>query len=302
MRLYAASFVLMLFSISAPSLTIAKYTFREDDRLNLTSSLPEDSDLQKDSAAVWKTKWVLGLNGSQASYNNWSQGNANSIAATGSNFFNATFKRSKYSYDILINLKYGKAKINGAEVRKTDDLIAIKNRLDYMLHVKDVSAYFEADFRTQFDKGFDKNQVYISSFLAPATLLETAGLGYKPNSVLQFQSGLTMKQTFMADTSLARVYGLKTGSQFRNEGGFSMGAALKMNVAKNLVLNSSAQSFTNILRPLDETDIIFSNELTGKINSFMNTNIQFVMVYDKDFNTSLQIKQVLAVGLSFTVL
>jgi hypothetical protein len=255
-----------------------------------------------DSTSAWKTKWVLGLNGSQASYNNWSQGNTNSIAATGSNMFNATFKRSKYSYDILINLKYGKAKINGAEVRKTDDLIALKNRLDYMLHVKDVSAYFEADFRTQFDKGYDKNRVYISSFMAPATLLETAGLGYKPNKILQFQSGLTMKQTFMADTSLSRVYGLKTGSHFRNEGGVSLGAGLKMNVAKNLVLNSSAQSFTNILRPVDETDIIFSNELTGKINSFMNTNIQFVMVYDKDFNTSLQIKQVLAVGLSFTVL
>ncbi len=254
-----------------------------------------------DSVKYWTKKWTIGLNGSQASYNNWSQGNNNSVAATGSNLFSATYKRARYSYDLLVNLRYGQTKINGSELRKTDDLIHLRNRLNHLLHDDQYTAYFEVDFRTQFDEGFDKNKVYISDLMSPGYLQETAGLGYKPVDFVQFQSGFSLKQTFVADTTLSSRYGVKKGRHFRSEGGFSLGASIKKNVAKNLTLNSNVQSFTNFLQNVEYTDIMFSNELTGKINSFMNTNIQFVVMYDRDFNKQIQVKQVLAVGLSFNV-
>lgn len=260
-----------------------------------------DSTAKSDSVSYWTKKWVLSLNGSQASYTNWSQGNNNSIAATGGNMFNATYKRDRYSYDILLNLRYGQTKINGAEVRKTDDLIHFRNRVNHLLHAKAYTAYFEVDFRTQFDSGYDKNKVYISDFMSPGYLQETAGLGYKPVDFVQLQTGLALKQTFVADTSLSKRYGVTEGKSFRSEGGFSVGASMKKDIAKNLVLNSNVQTFTNFLQSVEHTDVMFSNELTGKINSFMNTNIQFVMMYDRDFNKQIQIKQVLAVGLSFNV-
>lgn len=261
----------------------------------------DESSSKADSLSRWTKKWVISLNGSQASYTNWSQGNNNSIAATGGNMFNATYKRDRYSYDILLNLRYGQTKINGSEVRKTDDLVHFRNRVNHLLHAKAYTAYFEVDFRTQFDAGYDKNKVYISDFMSPGYLQETAGLGYKPVDFIQFQTGLALKQTFVADTSLSRRYGVTEGKSFRSEGGFSMGASLKKDIAKNLVLNSNVQTFTNFLQAVEHTDVMFSNELTGKINSFMNTNIQFVMMYDRDFNKQIQIKQVLAVGLSFNV-
>lgn len=257
--------------------------------------------VEPDTIKYWKKKWNIGLNGSQASYNNWSQGTNNSIAATGTSLLNLNYKKDKYAYDLVMNLRFGQTRINGQDVRKTDDLINIKNRIDHLLHAQEVSAYFEVDFRTQFDEGRDKNGVYISDFMAPGYILETAGLGYKPYDFIQFQSGLTLKQTVMNDTTLSKRYGMKAESRFRGEGGFSLGATFKKNVAKNLVLNSNVTSFTNFLQNIEHTDIMFSNELTGKINSFMNTNIQFVMMYDKDFNNQIQIKQVLAVGLSFNV-
>lgn len=269
-----------------------------DVQMNIESS---NQTLAADSLTKWKKKWTIGLNGSQASHKNWSQGNTNSIAATGINALNLNYKQSSYVYDLVLNLRYGQTKINGNEVRKTDDLIHIKNRLDHLLHTKELSAYFEVEFRSQFDKGYDKNRAYISNFMAPGYLLETAGIGYRPVDFVQMQMGLSLKQTFMADTSLSKRYGLTPGSSFRSEGGFSMGVGLKKNVAKNLTLVSSVQSFTNFLQPANFTDLMFTNELTGKVNSFMNTNVQFVMVYDKDFNSQFQIKQVLAIGLSFNV-
>ncbi len=264
-------------------------------------SLTQIQSLRSDTLPKWNKKWTIGLNGSQASHKNWSQGNTNSIAATGINMLNLSYKKASYVYDLTVNLRYGQTKINGNEVRKTDDLIHVKNRLDHLLSSKELSTYLEVEFRSQFDKGFDKNRTYISDFMAPGYLQETAGLGYRPLDFVQMQMGFSLKQTFMADTSLSRRYGLTPGSSFRSEGGFSMGLGLKKNVAKNLSLASSVQSFTNFLQPANYTDLIFTNELTGKVNSFMNTNIQFVMVYDKDFNSQFQIKQVLAIGLSFNV-
>lgn len=265
------------------------------------AGIGDSTNVMPDSVSYWSKKWVLSLNGSQASYTNWSQGNNNSIAATGGNMFNATYKRDRYSYDILLNLRYGQTKINGTEVRKTDDLIHFRNRVNHLLHAKAYTAYFEVDFRTQFDAGYDKNKVFISDFMSPGYLQETAGLGYKPVDFVQLQTGLALKQTFVSDTTLSKRYGVTAGKNFRSEGGFSMGASLKRDIAKNLVLNSNVQTFTNFLQRVEHTDVMFSNELTGKINSFMNTNIQFVMMYDRDFNKQIQIKQVLAVGLSFNV-
>jgi len=259
------------------------------------------SSTKPDSVKYWTKKWTLSLNGSQASYSNWSQGNNNSVAATGGNMFNATYKRDRYSYDMLLNLRYGQTKINGTDIRKTDDLIHFKNRINHLLHATQYTAYLEVDFRTQFDAGYDKNRVYISDFMSPGYLQETAGLGYKPVDFIQLQSGFTLKQTFVADTLHSSRYGVTAGKNFRSEGGFSMGASFKKNIAKNLVLNSNVQTFTNFFQSVDHTDVMFNNELTGKINSFMNTNIQFALMYDRDFNKQIQVKQVLAVGLSFNV-
>lgn len=272
--------------------------YRNETRVNPDSS---NGAASSDSVKYWTKKWTIGLNGSQASYNNWSQGNNNSVAATGGTMFNASYRRARYSYDVLLNLRYGQTKINGSEVRKTDDLIHLRNRLNHLLHDNRYTAYIEVDFRTQFDEGYDKNKAYISDYMSPGYLQETAGLGYKPLEYVQLQTGFSLKQTFVADTTLSNRYGVKKGKTFRSEGGFSLGASIKKNIAKNLTLNSNVQSFTNFLENAEHTDVMFSNELTGKINSFMNTNIQFVLMYDRDFNKQIQVKQVLAVGLSFNV-
>ncbi|MDZ7683183.1 MAG: hypothetical protein U5J63_16130 [Fodinibius sp.] len=65
---------------------------------------------------------------------------------------------------------------------------------------------------------------------------------------------------------------------------------------------SARERFTNMQRHIDNTDVNFSNELVGKVNDFMNMSLQFVMVYDSDFNREVQIKQVLSAGISYGVL
>ena len=84
-----------------------------------------------DTLNGWEQQWVASLNGSQAAYSNWSQGGVSSVSGTGSSVFTLLFRDGKFAYGFRTNLKYGQARINGDGVRKTDDLISIRNRFTY---------------------------------------------------------------------------------------------------------------------------------------------------------------------------
>src|SRR5699024_4711254 len=157
----------------------------------------------------------------------------------------------------------------------------------------------------QFDQGFDysdDNKILISEFMAPAYFTQIVGLAYIPSDILSFNAGLALKETFVLNDSLSTVYGLAEGDNFRFEPGFSLNIEFEKEILKNVTLKTSVESFTNINRPIRRTDLFFNTELIGSINDYLNMSFQFVAVYDDDFSKQLQIKQVLAAGLSFTLL
>ena len=58
------------------------------------------------------------------------------------------------------------------------------------------------------------------------------------------------------------------------------------------------KKFTNLLHPINETDVYWTNEFIGKINSTIRASLQFELRYDHDFSTDVQLKQVLSAGVS----
>jgi hypothetical protein len=261
-----------------------------------------------DTLNGWDYSWVGGLNGSQASYSNWSQGGVNTISVTSSTVFDALYRNGRYGYGLSTNLKYGKARIAGDGARKTDDRIAINNKFSYRFADERWNAFANINFSTQFDQGFDydvaddEDGILISEFFAPAYFTQIAGIGYVPNDYFTADAGLAMKQTVVLNDSLSTRYGLNTGDNFRFEPGYALGVGFEKEIFKNLELISSLETFTNLQRHIDRTDITFTNELIGTINKFLNMSLQFVVVYNDDFSKQAQIKQVLSAGLSFSIL
>lgn len=263
-----------------------------------------------DSLSGWNYSWVAGLNGSQASYSNWAKGGVNNISGNAHSTISGKYREGRFAYGALLGTRYGKSKIEGEGTRKTDDLLLIKNRFLYDLAEResDFSIFGDVDFRTQFDKGYnygagpDGGDVLISKFMAPAYFSQSAGIAYIPNDIYSFKAGLGMKQTIVTDDSLATDYGLDLGSNFRNEAGITLGASYEYPIVKNFLLSSSVETFTNMNRSISSTDIYFSNQLTGKINSFMNTSLRFELVYDDDFSEEVQMLQVLSLGVSFILI
>jgi hypothetical protein len=258
-----------------------------------------------DTLKGWHMDWVAGFNGSQASYDNWSQGGVNTISITASSVFNAKYRKDRFAYALATNLKYGKAKLEAEGTRKTDDKIAVNNKFSYLFNDEHWSAFANINFSTQFDKGFDYSEdppQLISKFFAPAYFTQIAGIAYNPTDYFTAEAGMALKETIVSDTQLSTRYGLEAGETFRFEPGYSLAMNFEKQVFSNVKLISSVETFTNLQRHIDNTDVNFSNELIGKINEFMNMSLQFVMLYDSDFSRKVQIKQVLSAGISYSIL
>lgn len=269
----------------------------------------QDSFTIPDTLSGWQTNWSVGLNGSQASYSNWSQGGTNNISATGTTTFRSLYKNKKFALGFLLDTRYGKTKIEDEGTRKIADRLYFLNRYLYTLNEEkpELKLFADLTFRTQFDEGFDYGaaedggDVLISSFMAPAYFNESIGLAYVPSDHFSVDAGLGLKQTYVKDESLSTTYGLDEGDQFRSEAGLTIGANVEKNILENVQYSSSIQTFTNFNKAVGSTDINFSNKIIGRINSYMNMNLSLDLVYDDDFSEELQVAQILSLGISYSI-
>lgn len=251
----------------------------------------------------WKNGWIGTLNGAQAQYRNWTQGGVNTLAVTAGTRFTSRYEHERYVLDHSTSLKYGRARLNGNEARKTDDEIRIRNQVSRQFNNPQFSLIGQFNFDTQFYEGYDKAYLnVVSTFMAPAYITETVGFAYTPEKNTQFNAGLSLKQTIVQDKSLSPRYGLKPNSSFRNEGGVSLGIRITRDVITNVSYSGSADTFTNIQRLISSTVVKINNDFVGKINSFLTTNIQLAFIFDDNVTEDLQVKQVLSVGFSYTIL
>tara|TARA_R110000868_G_scaffold294140_3_gene554753 strand:- start:1116 stop:1982 length:867 start_codon:yes stop_codon:yes gene_type:complete len=260
-----------------------------------TIVIPEDQD-------GWGQTWVLNLNGSQATYNNWSEGGVNTVSGTFSTVYTKLYKKDQLGFGFRTNLRYGQSRIDG-DTRKSDDLISIRSRVMYDFQEGGkVAAYGAFHFKTQFAEGYDYGagllgeDILISNFMAPGYFTEGVGIEFRADEHLQLEGGFALKQTIVNDDDLIGLYNMT--DNFRSEGGLAMGITYQNTIAENIQYSSSLETFTNLLQPVNETDVFWSNEIKGQINSVVSASFQFELRYDDDFSSEVQVKQVLSAGIS----
>ncbi|MEQ8579181.1 MAG: DUF3078 domain-containing protein [Balneola sp.] len=268
------------------------------------NSLQAQTIVVSDTLVGWTQTWVANLNGSQASYSNWSEGGVNTVSGAASTVYTKMYRDGQFTFGFRTNLRYGESIVN-KENRKSDDLISVRLRTTYDLEDdSNVAAYGAIHFRTQFADGFNYGakaaggDSLISGFFSPAYLTEGVGLAYNASPNLQMEAGLALKQTFISDGDLAPNYNLNQGDTFRSEGGLTTGISFQATVAENIQYSSNLDTFTSFTDPVSETDVFWSNELVGQINSLISASFQFEMRYDNDFSSEVQIKEVLSAGIS----
>lgn len=260
----------------------------------------------------WKRGGLFNLNFSQGSLSNWAAGGDNfSMALTSYTNYFLFYKRGKHTWDNNLDVNFGLVKTTSLGSRKNDDRFDILSKYGFQI---DSSRKFYAsglfNFRSQFFDGFTYNNnvgTISSTFLAPAYLLFSLGIDYKPlPNFSVFLSPVTSRATIVASQKLADqgLYGVPKGSKAFNQVGAFSTINYSTVIAKNVTYKGRMDLFSDYKNNPGNIDLYCTNLLSFKINRFLSATYSLDMIYDDDVklfgpdkkSPGLQIKSMIGIG------
>ena len=241
----------------------------------------------------WTKGGVFNLNLSQGASRNWASGAEKfsfSINALINSF--AYYKKERNVWDNTLNAQYGIVNATSIGTRKNDDRIDVLSRYGYQLGDTANSKWYLsalANLRTQMTLGYnysvdpkEKN----SGFFAPAYVLVSPGILYKPNASFDvFLSPVTSRWVIVneANKDIRRLFNFTDTTQSAiNEIGAFLTANLKKELAKNISLASRLDLFSNYKNNPQNIDVFWTNTLGLKVNKYIGISYNFDLIYDHD--------------------
>lgn len=285
-----------------------------------TSREEASGRIKKDAAdtvpALWKKGGIFNLNINQGSLTNWAAGGDKFSFSVASNLnAYAFYKKGKNNWDNVLDLAYGYVNTTSLGGRKSDDRIGLTTKYGYEIG-KNLFLSALLDVRTQFTDGYLYSNVdsvkpsLVSRFFAPAYVLLSPGLDYKPSDQLSvFFSPVTARYVIVMDDGLAaqRAFGVDSGRHVKTE----IGAYLTVNwvkpLAKNITYKTRMDLYSNYKHNPENIDLFWTNSLNLQVNKYITANVSLDMIYDDDVRVfanektgvlgpRLQVKQVIGVG------
>jgi Protein of unknown function (DUF3078) len=264
---------------------------------------------------VWKKGGVFNINFNQAALSNWAAGGDNSSLSLAS-FFNAYafYKKGKNAWDNTLDMAYGFVNTTSLGQRKSDDRFDLLSKYGYDFWKSwYIGVLF--NFRTQFDKGYDypgnNTKVLTSDIFAPAYILLSPGVNYKPNDNFSvFISPITARWVIVNNDSLASVgaYGVDSGQHVRTELGAFTSVTYLKKISASAVYSGRLDLFSNYLHNPQDISVYWTNLLAVKVTKLIAITITLNVIYDNDIKTvksdgtaggpAPQIQEVMGLGLS----
>lgn len=268
-----------------------------------------------DSLKNWKKGGDFSFTFSQVSLNNWAAGGKNSMAGTFLVNGFANYKKNKSAWDNTLLLGYGLTKQGSENMVKTEDRLYFTSKYGYSAAK---AWYYSAlvDLKTQMTTGYQdppENTIRISELFAPAYVLLSLGMDYKPNDDFSlYLSPFTNKMTLVMDEDLsdAGAYGVDPGDNIKNEYGALLKSVYKKsNLLKNVDFFTRLDLFSNLADEPGHIDVDWEARFNMKINSYLSAVAALNLLYDHDVKyvdsngvekgPRVQTKQLLGFGLNF---
>lgn len=265
------------------------------------------------SVAPWKTDLVGKAAATQAGFQDWQGGGVNSLALSLGLDGKAARTAGRLEQKHEMRLTFGLVKQDTLDFRKAEDVIWLASTFAYRGNgfFGRFQPTFSASVRTQFAAGFnfDKDPidgtrpapVKVSAFLAPAAFQQSLGLTYEPAPWISQRLGFGAKETVVTVRRFRALYGVDPADAVRFEGGLEARTEVDRAVAENVRYKASLGLFASFNKP-ENPDMIWENLVSMKVNSWLNVNFEYVLLYDKDVSDRIQMKEVLSVGVSFLLI
>ncbi len=295
-------------------------------------SPPDPDDVGPSSDSV-ETRWSYETIGkfsfSQAAYKDWKEGGGvNSLAFTTSLGGTAERGGEHWAQSHELRLVLGFLNQENRDLRKSEDLIRLQSALRYQ--GSDFFRVFNptlaGNLRTQFASGFNyssnpypepgENPAYpvghpkadeeppvqTSAFFAPATLTESLGLTYEPTDAFQMRIGGASKQTVVVEPHYRVIYGVDRDNVARVEAGTEFASSLDYRVMEDVRYRGRLNVFFSFNQTENPPDMIWENVVNLQVNDWLSTDLEFVALYDHNTTRAIQLKEVISVGISFSLL
>jgi hypothetical protein len=264
---------------------------------------------------IWKVGAVLRFTLTQGAQSNWAAGGDKNTLGL-SSFFSgyAFYKKDKNAWDNTLDLAYGFLNTTSLGSRKSDDRIDILSKYGYDIG-KNWYISGLVNFRTQFAPGYayptDGGRVLTSDFMAPAYLIVSPGMNYKPNDQFSFFiSPATLRWIFVENDSLSAKgsFGVDTGKSVKLEFGAYSTISYSHKINDNVVYSGRVDLFSNYQHDPQDVDINMTNTLSVKVTGIITMSVAFNLIYDNDVKTvkadgssggaAAQLQELLGIGVS----
>lgn len=267
----------------------------------------EDAKTSKpknDTMNVWIPTMVTALNVSQIAFSNWTQGGSNALAWTATANIGYNYRSLTWGLQNHLRASYGRNKIGSQSSIVTDNSFLLDNVLTYSLGWA-TNPFFSNTIITTIAEGYSYASsvpIPIANFFDPGYVTQSLGFGYSKTDNFSTRLGLAVQEVF---TNRYRQYTDNPGTtnkveSFKFETGLESVTRGQLQIADNLLLTTGLRLFTRF-KDLSVWDVRWENLVVAKVNSFINVNLVYDVVYQKDQSLTTQMKEGLQVGVTYTL-
>ena len=249
----------------------------------------------------WKNGFLAGFKLAQAGFSNWAAGGENALAWQLTSTGRFVYDQDAYDWANWFKVGYGLTKTGDEDSRKSVDEIKLESAFTAKLNGP-LGAYASFFWETQFGKGYmysDTSRTEVSSFMDPGYFTESVGMSYSYREMVNSRIGFAAKQTVTNDfPAYSDDPDTPEIEDVRAEYGAEWVTDFNYRVSETLVYLTRLNLFSN-MKGFDEVDVKWDNTLAAAVAPYVDVTFDFIMVYDRDITTAVQIREALAIGLIF---
>ncbi len=252
----------------------------------------------------WNHGVVAGLTFTQVAFTDWAAGGEDALAYNANINGKSVHEQEMTNWATAYKFAFGQANLSNKGMRKTDDVIDIESILRYKLNTL-INPYVAVSFRTQFVDGFeytDTNKTVISSFMDPGYARQAVGIGLNPIPEIKTRVGAALREVFTNnyhrwsdDPATTEIEKTKI------EGGIEWVTEAEVKLDDNILFKSRLETFAPV-KHLDKWVIYNDNSISANVTKLINVILSVTMRYDEFIINRTQIKESLAIGISYRVL
>jgi hypothetical protein len=254
----------------------------------------------------WTPSLIASANLSQVAFNNWSKGGDNSLAYSfGVDWVMEYKSDSKWSFKNQLKGDWGQSK-TGSDISKvTSNNLFNETVFTYKIGWL-VEPYVSNLIRTPITNGYDyatSSEDPIVTFFDPGYVTQSIGFAYEKSEIIQTRLGLAFEESFADKFALNYTDDIETTGEietFKFETGLESITDVKYEAFENVLYKGKLRLFSGFDR-LDTWDVAMDNTITAKVNSWLNVNFTYLVVYKVSETIKTQTQEAIQVGVTYSI-